>query len=264
VTISARLVDYRHPKVSTEVITQRTKRGTTAIDRLLPEINAAEIASEPLDRVMVRLGTTPADLRASEALRRPAIYGPNDPTATKRTPPWLQFLARFRNPLAIILLVASALSAATGDLTGFLIVVTIIALSTSLDFVLEFRAHNAVDALRHSVAVRAAVRRDGTIISVPMVTLLRISLSLSRSLLFTVVDQLQNHRRLILCPFSGHRGSRLVFKPRDALTRTLCKPVKIYPMIATFVCPEKVLAFFRQACERRACRRAGRRCCGPA
>jgi len=117
---------------------------------------------------MVQLGTAPAGLRASEAVRRLAIYGPNDPTITKRTPPWLQFLARFRNPLVIILLVASALSAAAGDLTSFLIVVTIIGISTTLDFLQEFRAHNAVDALRRSVAVRTKVRRDGSAISVPV------------------------------------------------------------------------------------------------
>jgi Mg2+-importing ATPase len=58
-------------------------------------------------------------------------------------------------PACRILLVASALSAAAGDATSFLIVVTIIALSTTLDFLQEFRAHNAVDALRRSVAVRA-------------------------------------------------------------------------------------------------------------
>lgn len=50
-----------------------------------------------------------------------------------------------------------ALSAAAGDVTSFVIVVTIIALSTSLDFLQEFRAHNAVEALRR---LRSAPRFD--------------------------------------------------------------------------------------------------------
>src|SRR5882724_11621970 len=54
-----------------------------------------------------------------------------------------------------------------------------------------------------------------------MVTLLRIFLSLSRPLLFTVLDQLQNQRQLMLSPFSGHRASRLVYMPRHAPTRPL-------------------------------------------
>jgi magnesium-transporting ATPase (P-type) len=129
------------------------------------EIEAAAISSEPLDHLMMRLGTASAGLRASEARRRLVIYGPNDPTSTKCTPPWLQFLARFRNPLVIILLIASALSAAAGDVTSFVIVVTIIGISTILDFLQEFHANIAVDALRRSVAVRATVRRDGATVS---------------------------------------------------------------------------------------------------
>jgi Mg2+-importing ATPase len=41
-------------------------------------------------------------------------FGPNDAAIVKRSPLWLQFLIRFRNPLVIILLVASGLSAGGG------------------------------------------------------------------------------------------------------------------------------------------------------
>src|SRR6185437_10470954 len=40
--------------------------------------------------------------------------------------------------------------------------------SMVLDFVQEFRAQNAIDALRRSVAVQATVRRDGNAVSVPV------------------------------------------------------------------------------------------------
>ncbi|HYM32288.1 MAG TPA: magnesium-translocating P-type ATPase [Candidatus Cybelea sp.] len=132
------------------------------------EIGPEEIWKEPLDRLLVRLETTPAGLGAAEAQARLATYGPNDAAAVKRSPLWLQFLARFRNPLVIILLVASALSAATGDVASFLIVATIVTMSMTLDFVQEVRAQNAVEALRRSVAVQAAVRRDGTCRSLPI------------------------------------------------------------------------------------------------
>jgi Mg2+-importing ATPase len=73
----------------------------------------------------------------------------------------LQFLRRFRNPLIVILLIASALSAATGDVASFVIITAIVLLSIIFDFVQEVRAQNAVEALRRSVAVQACVRRDG-------------------------------------------------------------------------------------------------------
>jgi len=55
--------------------------------------------------------------------------------------------------------VASALSAATGEVASFVIVTVIVLVSLTLDFVQEVRAQNAVEALRRSVAVRASVRR---------------------------------------------------------------------------------------------------------
>ena len=97
----------------------------------------------------------------TEAQSRLKTFGPNDAAVVKRSPLWLQFLSRFRNPLVIILLVASGLSAATGDVASFLIVVTIVTISMTIDFVQEVRAQNAVEALRRSVAVQATVRRDG-------------------------------------------------------------------------------------------------------
>jgi Mg2+-importing ATPase len=96
------------------------------------------------------------------------IYGPNESAAAKPSPLWLQFLARFRNPLVLILLIASALSAATGDVPSFAIVLTIVSISITLDFVQEVRARNAVQALRRSVGLRATVRRGATKETIPV------------------------------------------------------------------------------------------------
>jgi len=135
--------------------------------------NANELASEdvwklPAATLLARLGATPAGLSGAEAQSRIATYGPNTAAAAKKTPLWLQFLARFRSPLVIILLVASALSAATGDVASFVIVASIVTISMTLDFVQEVRAQNAVEALRRSVAVQATVRRDGAKLSLPI------------------------------------------------------------------------------------------------
>lgn len=45
---------------------------------------------------------------------------------------------------------------------------SIVTISTTLDFVQETRAQNAVEALRRSVAVQATVRRDGVIATLPI------------------------------------------------------------------------------------------------
>ncbi|HEY7977440.1 MAG TPA: magnesium-translocating P-type ATPase [Rhizomicrobium sp.] len=132
------------------------------------EIGPDELWKELLANILTRLETTPAGLSGAEAATRLSIYGPNDAATDKRSPLWLQFLARFRSPLVIILLVASALSAATGDIASFVIVVSIVTASMTLDFVQEVQAQNAVDALRRSVAVKATVRRNDADVSVPI------------------------------------------------------------------------------------------------
>src|SRR5262249_19683558 len=98
---------------------------------------------------------------AAEAASRLERFGRNDATQLHRPPLLLRFLARFANPLVLILLFASALSAVTGDLASLLLRAGIIAISVLLDFVQDVPAETAVDALRRTIAVRATVLLDG-------------------------------------------------------------------------------------------------------
>lgn len=126
----------------------------------MDQLSETSFWNRPAAGLLAELDTSPEGLASQEAERRLVLYGPNDATAEKRMPPWVRFLARFRNPLVIILLVASAVSAATGDVASFVIVVAIVVLSVVMDFVQEARAQNAVDALREQVALRAQVMRN--------------------------------------------------------------------------------------------------------
>src|SRR3974377_2205212 len=121
--------------------------------------------------LVAALGTTGAGLSSDEARRRLSEYGPNDAGAPPRSPAWRRLLARLRNPLIILLLLASGLRGITGDVTSFVIVVAIIALSVIIDFVQEERAQSAIDALRESVAVRARTLRDGVEVELPIAQL---------------------------------------------------------------------------------------------
>jgi Mg2+-importing ATPase len=127
-----------------------------------------QVWQDPVNRLLARLKTRATGLATAEVRSRLLTYGPNDAATVKRTPLALQFLGRFGNPLIIILLIASAVSAATGDVASFIIIFCIVMLSIIFDFVQEVRAQNAVEALRQSVAVQATVRRDGKSVSVPI------------------------------------------------------------------------------------------------
>src|ERR1700722_1993740 len=121
--------------------------------------------------LLTALTTTDTGLSSQEAKQRLARYGSNDATAPKRVPGWLRFVKLLGNPLVIILLVASGISALTGDVPSFVIIAAIVLLSVLLDFVQESRAQTAVDVLREKVALRAEVRSDGAETTLPVAQL---------------------------------------------------------------------------------------------
>jgi Mg2+-importing ATPase len=123
---------------------------------------------QPLAEPQAELATDAAGLSGAEARSRLARFGPNLFRDHQEQPLWLQFLSRFKNPLVILLLVASAISALTGEITNFLIITVMVLFSVTLDFVQEHRAGKAAESLRHSVSVRARVIRDGKPLEVPV------------------------------------------------------------------------------------------------
>ncbi|MBI3798164.1 MAG: hypothetical protein HY268_14515, partial [Deltaproteobacteria bacterium] len=76
----------------------------------------------PLASVLAQLGSGPEGLKSEEANTRLAQYGPNVFTTHRHRALVLEFLARFRNPLVILLLTASGISAFTGEVTSFFII----------------------------------------------------------------------------------------------------------------------------------------------
>jgi Mg2+-importing ATPase len=107
-------------------------------------------------------------ISSQEAAVRLARYGPNVLAPHRPRRLVLEFLARFRNPLVLLLLAASAVSALTGEVDSFVIITVIVVMSVTLDFVQEHRAGQAAERLKASVAVQATVLRDGTPRQVPV------------------------------------------------------------------------------------------------
>lgn len=126
---------------------------------------------QPTAELFEELASSSEGLTSREAASRLLRYGSNDATATKRVPAWVRLVRRIANPLILVLLLASAFAALTGQVASFTIVVSIVVLSILLDFVQESRAQTAVDALREQVALRADVRRGGDETSLPVAQL---------------------------------------------------------------------------------------------
>jgi Mg2+-importing ATPase len=124
-----------------------------------------------LAELLAQLDASCDGLSSTAAAARLVQYGPNLIHGERKSARALDFLSKFRNPLVIILLLASALSALTGDVASFVIIATIVLISVTLDFVQEYRAGAAADRLRQSVAVRAKVQRDGKLGEIAMAQL---------------------------------------------------------------------------------------------
>jgi Mg2+-importing ATPase len=124
------------------------------------EINSWMASMANLDQGVTRPQNTNG-LSSREAAERLERVGPNRLKPSLQRAVALQFLLQFKNPLVLVLLVASGISAVTGDAGGALIIGLIVLMSVTLDFVQSYRAGQAADRLALQVAVTATVLRDG-------------------------------------------------------------------------------------------------------
>jgi Mg2+-importing ATPase len=115
----------------------------------------------PLHELFELLPATPAGLTTEEARRRLRLYGPNSLVHESRFAALLSFFGFFRNPLVVILVIASGVSLALGEHVGGLIILAIVLFSVLLNFLMEFQARHAVEDIQKQIALTAAVVRDG-------------------------------------------------------------------------------------------------------
>src|ERR1039458_9953371 len=115
----------------------------------------------PLQELFELLPATPAGLTTEEARRRLRLYGPNSLVHESRFAALLSFFGFFRNPLVVILVIASGVSLALGEHIGGLIILAIVLFSVILNFLMEFQARHAVEDIQKQIALTAAVVRDG-------------------------------------------------------------------------------------------------------
>lgn len=99
-------------------------------------------------------------LNSSEIRDLRKRFGSNVLSKTTNRRGLTTLLARFSNPLVIVLLVAASLSLFFGDKPSFYIITIIVLLSILLDFFSSFRSEKAADSLKKKVQVRVTVIRD--------------------------------------------------------------------------------------------------------
>ena len=102
----------------------------------------------PSDEVLDLLDTDPRNgLDVFEFKHRQARYGPNALTAKKGKSALVRFLEQFKNPLVIILLVASVVTAVLKDPLDAAVIFGVVLINAIIGYIQEARAEQAIAAL---------------------------------------------------------------------------------------------------------------------
>ena len=125
----------------------------------------------PLLELLQVVQATQNGLATDEALRRSRLYGRNSLVEESRFAPFFSFVSFFANPLVLILVAAGAISLALSEHVGGAIIIAIVLFSVCLNFLMEFQAQHAVEAIRKQIAMTATVLRDGQESELPVVEL---------------------------------------------------------------------------------------------
>ncbi|MBE6925879.1 MAG: cation-translocating P-type ATPase [Ruminococcaceae bacterium] len=124
-------------------------------------------------QVLDKLGVTTQGLSAQEAEKRLSEYGPNKLKEAEKPSLLRRFLNQLKDPMLIILMIAAAVSALTGMLSGenewaeVIIIIAVVLLNAILGVVQESKAEAAIEALQTMTAATCKVIRDGKQISLP-------------------------------------------------------------------------------------------------
>jgi Ca2+-transporting ATPase len=127
-------------------------------------------ASETLHRLNVDAAL---GLSRDEAVERLAQDGPNLIEERRGRPLWRMALDQFSDFMILVLIAAAVVSGIVGDPQDAIAIVIIILVNAAIGFVQEYRAENAIAALKRMAAPHARVRREGAVETVEVSALAR-------------------------------------------------------------------------------------------
>jgi Ca2+-transporting ATPase len=131
------------------------------------------------DEVLKKLDSSPIGLDDKDAARRLETYGPNELVETLKVSPLKMFLRQFADLMVIILIIAAMISASIGiyhmiedggisdEIFDAIVIMIIVILNAVFGFVQEYKAEQAIQALKAMAAPTARAFRDGEAIQVP-------------------------------------------------------------------------------------------------
>ena len=121
---------------------------------------------ENAETVLNEMGSSMQGLSDAEASQRLGKYGPNKLKEAKKESLLMKFLAEFRDPMTIVLIIAAGVSAVTAiyageSLADTFIILLVVIINACLGVYQENKAEAAIEALQQIAAATAKVLRGG-------------------------------------------------------------------------------------------------------
>jgi Ca2+-transporting ATPase len=114
-----------------------------------------------IHKIFESLKSQAAGLSSAEAADRLKHYGPNEIKETARRTLFMMFLDQFKDFMILVLIGAAIVSGVIGEVVDTIAIVVIVILNAIIGFVQEYRAEQAMKALREMAAPEALVLRNG-------------------------------------------------------------------------------------------------------
>ena len=124
------------------------------------KLEATEVASALETSADTGLDASVADGRLSE-------FGRNELVEKKQRPTWMLFVDQFTSPMILVLIAAAIVTFAIGHSKDTVVILAIVVFNGVVGFVQEYRAGQAMDALKQMSSPQARVVRDGETSLVP-------------------------------------------------------------------------------------------------
>ncbi|MBU1355044.1 MAG: cation-translocating P-type ATPase [Candidatus Edwardsbacteria bacterium] len=124
--------------------------------------------NQTIEQSLTELGSDHySGLSDNQVIERLAQYGPNKLAEGKRVGPLKIFFDQFKNIMVVILLIAAVISGLTHDLTDSFVILAIALINAVIGFLQEYRADQAMAALKKLSQPLAKVVRSGKVLEIP-------------------------------------------------------------------------------------------------
>lgn len=111
-------------------------------------------------------GSSPEGLTSADADERLKKYGRNRLSEPKGKSRLSMLAEQFKSILIIILIIASVISAALGEVTDAVVIFAIVIMNAAIGFYLEIKAEKSIKSLKQLLTLKARVLRNGEVTSV--------------------------------------------------------------------------------------------------